>query len=71
MKLIVDRFEDNYVVCEDENQKVLNILKDEIEGEVKEGDILVFCDGKYIVDKAETIDRKEYIEDLIKDLWEE
>ena len=71
MKLVVDRFEDDCVVCEDENQNMVNILKDEIEGDVKEGDILAFYDGKYIVDKEETVDRKEYIEDLIKDLWED
>ena len=28
-------------------------------------------DGKYIVNKEKTKDRKEYIQDLIKDLWEE
>lgn len=71
MELIVDRLEEEYIVCEDENKNIVNILKDEVEDEVKEGDILIFVDGKYIVNKEKTKDRKAYIQDLIKDLWEE
>ena len=71
MELIVDRLEEEYIVCEDENKNIVNILKDEVEDEVKEGDRLIFVDGKYIVNKEKTKDRKEYIQDLIKDLWEE
>ena len=71
MELIVDRLEEEYIVCEDENKNIVNILKDEVEDEVREGDILIFVDGKYIVNKEKTKDRKEYIENLIEDLWEE
>ena len=71
MELIVDRLEEEYIVCEDENKNIVNILKDEVEDEVKEGDILIFVDGKYIVNKEKTKDRKEYIQDLIKYLCEE
>ena len=71
MELIVDRLEEEYIVCEDENKNIVNILKDEVEDEVKEGDIIVFVDGKYIINKEKTKNRKEYIQDLIKDLWEE
>lgn len=71
MELIVDRLEEEYIVCEDENKNIVNILKDEVEDEVKEGDIIIFVDGKYIVNKEKTKDRKEYIQDLIKDLWED
>ena len=71
MELIVDRLEEEYIVCEDENKNIVNILKDEVEDEVKEGDILILVDGKYIVNKEKTKDRKAYIQDLIKDLWEE
>ena len=71
MELIVDRLEEEYIVCEDENKNIVNILKDEVEDEVKEGDIIVFVDGKYIINKEKTKNRKEYIQDLIKDLWED
>ena len=60
--LIVDRFEDEYVVCEDENKKMINIKKNQIEGCVKEGDILSNIKGKYIIDKKKTINRKKHIE---------
>ena len=63
MELIVDRLEEEYIVCEDENKNIVNILKDEVEDEVKEGDILIFVDGKYIVNKEKTKDRKEYIQE--------
>lgn len=69
--LIVDRFEDEYVVCEDENKKMINIKKNQIEGCVKEGDIISNIKGKYIIDKNKTINRKKHIEELTKDLWEE
>lgn len=68
--LIVDRFEDEYVVCEDENKKMINIKKIQIEGCVKEGDILLNIKGKYIIDIKKTINRKKHIEELTKDLWE-
>ncbi len=71
MELIVDRLEEEYIVCEDENKNIVNILKNEVEDEVKEGDIIVFVDGKYIINKVKTENRKEYIQDLIKDLWED
>ena len=63
--LIVDRFEDEYVVCEDENKKMINIKKNQIEGCVKEGDIISNIKGKYIIDKKETINRKKHIDILI------
>ena len=67
--LIVDRFEDEYVVCEDKNKKMINIKKNQIEGCVKEGDILSNIKGKYIIDEKETINRKKHIEELTKNLW--
>ena len=70
MELIIDRFEDEYAVCEDENKKILNINKSKIPKQAKEGDIIIYIDGKYILDKEKTLNRKKYIEELTKDLWE-
>lgn len=70
MELIIDRFEDEYAVCEDENKKILNINKSKIPKQAKEGDIIIYRDGKYILDKEKTLNRKKYIEELTKDLWE-
>lgn len=70
MELIIDRFEDQYAVCEDENKKILNIKKEEIPKNAKEGDIIIYINGKYVLDKEKTLSRKKYIESLTKDLWE-
>ena len=70
MELIIDRFEDEYAVCEDENKKILNINKCKIPKQAKEGDIIIYRNGTYILDKEKTLNRKKYIEELTKDLWE-
>ena len=70
MELIIDRFEDEYAVCEDENKKILNINKSKIPKQAKEGDIIIYRNGTYILDKEKTLNRKKYIEELKKDLWE-
>lgn len=70
MEYIVDRLEDEYIVCVDQDGNIINILKNIVEESVKEGDVIVSKDGKYIVDKTKTLDRKKYIEELIEDLWE-
>lgn len=70
MELIIDRFEEEYAVCEDKNKKILNINKSKIPKQAKEGDIIIYRYGKYILDKEKTLNRKKYIEELTKDLWE-
>lgn len=70
MELIIDRFEDEYAVCEDKDKKILNINKSKIPKQAKEGDIIIYIDGKYILDKEKKFNRKKYIEELTKDLWE-
>ena len=70
MELIIDRFEEEYAVCEDENKKILNINKSKIPKQAKQGDIIIYRNGTYILDKEKTLNRKKYIEELTKDLWE-
>lgn len=69
MKLIIDRFEGNYAVCEDENKKMINILKDLIPSKSQEGDVLYFDGNIYLIDNEDTKRRKELIEKLMKDVW--
>ena len=70
MQLIIERFEGNFAVCEDENKNIINIKKADIPKEAKEGDILVMFNDKYVIDYAKTENRKKYIGVLTKDLWE-
>ena len=68
---IVDRFEGDYAILETENSTLINVNKNDIIGEVKEGDILVKKDSIYYIDKEKTDTRKIEINDIMKGLWEE
>ena len=69
MKIVVDRFEGKYAVCEKEDGTIINIEKAKLSKEVKEGDVLNI-EGKSIsIDSAETLKRKNDIEELMKDIW--
>lgn len=70
MKVVIDRFEGNYAVCEKENGEIINIEKDKIPNEAKEGDVLVIENNGIIIDKEETEKRKEEMKKLIDDIWE-
>ncbi len=71
-ELIVDRIEEELiVVCEDSQGNIVNIDRMQIEGQIKEGDILVLKGDKYQVDEASTMKRRREIEDLVKGMWVE
>lgn len=70
MVLIIDRFEDKYAICEDENGNMVNLLIDDIVGKVKEGDVLTLKEGKYVVDIDKTANRTNYIKEITCNLWE-
>lgn len=70
--LIIDRIEDNFiVVCEDYEGNWINIHRMNIEGKIKEGEVIILKDGRYIIDEEATFKRKEHIEDLVKGMWME
>ena len=52
-------------------ENILELKKDDVIGDVKEGDVLVKGkEGKFCLDKALTEKRKKEIEDLMKGMWE-
>jgi hypothetical protein len=69
MKVVIDRFEGNYAVCEKEDRTMINIDKAKVPCDAKEGDVLIIKENEIIVDKEATLKRKEKIEELTKDLW--
>ena len=70
-EFIVDRIEGNSIVIEDLNENVIILEKNLVEGNPKEGDVLIKLeDNKYIVDINATIDRKNKIQALMKGMWE-
>ncbi len=69
MKVIIDRFEGNFAVCEKEDRQMLDIEKSKIPITAKEGDVLNIT-SDITIDLEETKTRKKEIEELTKDLWE-
>lgn len=71
MKVIIDRFEGDYAVCEKEDQEMIDVKKKWIPLEAKPGDVLIMKKGQPIIlGKEETDTRKQRIEKLTEDMWE-
>ena len=64
MRWIIDRIEEGFAVVEAEDEQIYNIPLDAFGEEVREGDVINIS-----VDKNETEERKEIIEDLMDDLF--
>jgi hypothetical protein len=69
VKVVIDRFEGDYAVCEKEDREMIDIKRDCLPKEAKEGDVLDIEGDKIIIDVNETEKRKKEIEELTKDLW--
>lgn len=69
MMLVIDRFEGSFAVCEKEDRTMVNIPKEQIIGDPREGDVIVTSGNQYHIDRAETEKRREEIENLIKNMW--
>ncbi len=69
MLVIVDRFEGNFAICECEDRSMIEIEKEKLPKEAKEGDVLRIENDVITVDIEETKKRKERIEALLKDMW--
>jgi hypothetical protein len=70
-RLIIDRFEGLFAVCEQSDRTIINIERNLIPDNAQEGDCLVVDDsGKIYLDPDETHNRKEQIKKLMYDLFE-
>lgn len=70
MRLIIDRFEGAYAVCEDENKNMVNILKTEIPKNAKEGSVLEMTGESITVNYNETDCRKKKIKGKMDSMWD-
>jgi len=69
-KVIIDRFEGDFAVCEDESRKMINIEKSRLPADAKEGYVLIIKDeGGIEVDYAETQARKDKIKRMMNSLF--
>jgi hypothetical protein len=70
MKVVLDRFEGEYAICENEAEEMIKIEKCKLPAGVVEGDVLIVDGDNIIIDRDETQKRKVRIEKLMGELWE-
>ena len=69
MKYIIDRIENNMVICENqETKKMENFDKIMFPEQIKDGDVVIRENDTFRIDEEETENRKEYIENLMRKL---
>lgn len=70
MKVIIDRFEGAYAICEKESGEMSKIEKSKLPTGVSEGDVIIINGDNITIDRDETQKRKDRIEKLLGKLWE-
>lgn len=72
MEVIIDRFEGDFAVCEKQaNGEMIDIPREQLPKEVKEGDYLKITDGGVTIHPEKRKEREERIQDLMNELWED
>lgn len=69
MKYIIDRFEEGNAVCEQEDRSMVLISRSLLPSAAKEGDVILYLDGVYQVDKEATLDRRKKTEEKRRKLF--
>lgn len=70
MQYIIDRMEQEMVICEDENGSLVTFLAENMPKEAREGDVLVKINGSYSIDKEETRRRRQRLREKLNRLKE-
>ena len=70
MKYSVDRIEEGFAVCEDENGKTVNIETDKLPEGVKEGDLISVDNGEAVILAEETEARRKKLAEKRRALFE-
>ncbi len=66
----IDRFEGNFAVCENKiTNEMVNIEKTLLPKNCKEGDIIKFINGVYILDNNATNNEQEEIKNIVNNLF--
>ena len=68
-KWSVDRIEEGMAICIDDNNEILNISCSELPDGVAEGCVLIFENGAFIIDHAETEAKRAEVCGLLDDLF--
>ena len=66
----VDRFEEDMAILENgESGNRINVARNKLPNDIKEGDILKCINGKYFLDEEKTRDERKRIQEKMNDLW--
>ena len=57
-RLVIDRFEGGFALCEGEDGAMVQLCRNEMPVDAREGDVLIESDGKITVDAARTEARR-------------
>ena len=71
MKAIIDRFEDNNLAVlelDDQPGNMLTVSINELPSNARQGDVLYYQDGMWILDEKETAQRHSDIDELFNSL---
>jgi hypothetical protein len=69
-ELVVDRFEGEFAVCEDRKTKQThNIEISKLPKNIKEGNVIKFENGKYVIDENKEQEISERIKNKMNNLW--
>ena len=70
MYFVIDRIEEDIVVCENlETKEILNIEKNKLPEDIRQGLVIKLEDDIYIIDTEKTEERRQIIHEKIKNLW--
>lgn len=66
----IDRFEGNFAICENKStNEIVNIDKSLLPDNCKEGDILKFENGVYVIDKNKSKSEQQEIKNMVDNLF--
>jgi hypothetical protein len=68
MQVIIDRFEGEIAVCEQDDRTMLNIPRSQLPDGAKEGDVLIIDGDNISIDSSATLQRKKSINARFKNL---
>lgn len=69
MKVVIDRFEGGFAVCEKPDKSMLDVEMSKLPPNVKEGDVLEVDGDRIVLDLKSTERQKKKIEELMNSLW--
>ena len=71
-ELVIDRYEGNIAICENRKTgKYKEILKENLEEGLKEGDFIKFENGKYVKNKERQEEVEQEIKEKMNRVWED